>query len=51
MHKLVSECCQACPWVCIWSAAGDSEFDLCLVLYLLCLGGPWNGMIRITHAV
>lgn len=36
MLRLVSECCQAC----LWSASGDSEFDLCLVLYLFCLGGP-----------
>lgn len=36
MLRLVSECSQAC----LWSASGDSEFDLCLVLYLFCLGGP-----------
>lgn len=42
---------QASPWVCIWSATGVSEFDLCLVLYLLYLSGPWNGMIKITHTV
>lgn len=45
MLRLVSECCQACSW----SPSGDSEFYLCLLLYLLCLGGPRNGMIRITQ--